>query len=73
MTLAENVRLLRQERGITQSQLARGIGIAPARISELERSTEPNPTLQTITKIAEFFDVSEASLLSPRNLSKNGN
>lgn len=69
MSLGENIRALRKERGVSQEELATAIGMKHPRISELERNLG-NPTLATLTKIADFFGVSEAFLLSPRKFSK---
>jgi transcriptional regulator with XRE-family HTH domain len=63
MVLAQNIKRLRTQSGLTQSQLAERIGISYPRISEIERQ-EGNPTLATIEKLANFFNVSSAFLLS---------
>ena len=65
MTLAENVKALRIARGLSQTELAESIGVSYPRISDIERAVG-NPTLQTIEKLAGFFGISSADLLSPK-------
>jgi transposase len=43
----DDLRPLRHERGLTLQNAADHLGTVPARISELERGTRPNPTLAT--------------------------
>jgi HTH-type transcriptional regulator/antitoxin HipB len=69
MVLAENLKLLRSKHGLTQHELADAIGVSHPRISDIERQSG-NPTLKTITKIAEFFGVTESCLLDPKKIKK---
>lgn len=61
--LADNVRRLRESRGLSLSQLSEGSGIAKATLFKVERGTS-NPTLDTIIGIAEVFDVPVEQLLA---------
>ena len=54
--LAVNICRVREERGLTQKQLAEAAGISQPRIAEIERS-DANPTLLTITRIANALGV----------------
>jgi transcriptional regulator with XRE-family HTH domain len=54
--LAVNICRARQERGLTQKQLAVAAGLSQPRITEVERS-DANPTLLTITRIANALGV----------------
>ena len=50
------IRELREERGMTQVQLAKEIGFSPNTISQYETGVlEPN--LQTIKKLCDYFNV----------------
>lgn len=59
---AINVMRLRQERGLTQQQLAARAGLKQPRIAEIERS-DANPTLLTISRIAHALGVTPDRLL----------
>lgn len=62
-TLAANVRRLRKEKGLSQSEVARSLGVDQVAVSliELKRS---NPTMRLLDAIAELLGVSSAELLS---------
>ncbi|HEX2094656.1 MAG TPA: helix-turn-helix domain-containing protein [Longimicrobiaceae bacterium] len=62
--LAANVYHLRTAHGLTQTQLARAVGIAQPRIAEIERG-DANPTLGTLVKLAHALGVSVSVLLDP--------
>lgn len=60
--LGERIRDLRQEKNLTQPQLAKELGVSNAVISYWENDiNEPKATY--IKRIAEFFDVSPCYLL----------
>jgi transcriptional regulator with XRE-family HTH domain len=54
--LGRAIRLLRDERGLTQSELARGADMNVTAISHLERG-RTNPAWGTVTRIAAALDV----------------
>ena len=62
--LADNLRILREARGLTQAQLARRAGIPRPTWSNLE-SGAANPTLQVLVKVASALQVTLEELLSP--------
>jgi len=62
--LGENVRSLREQRGLTQQQIAKLAGIPRATWGNLE-SGAANPTLQVLTKVAAALQVRLEELLSP--------
>lgn len=62
---------LREARQMTQYDLADAIGMSRTMISYWESAKGNNPTLETVEKIAEFFNVSPLSLLEGEK-SKNG-
>ena len=63
MSVGENIRRIRQERGISQEKLARDAGISGPMLCQIERGTK-NPSLQVAREIArqlgcrteDFFD-----------------
>ncbi len=61
--LAENVKNLRNKKGITQRQLGINAGISSAIISGIENATG-NPSVFTVLRLAEALDVSLADLLT---------
>ncbi len=65
--LAANVRRLRKERGLTQREVGRLLGVDQAAVSliELKRS---NPTLRMLDAIADLLGVTSAELLSEAKL-----
>jgi transcriptional regulator with XRE-family HTH domain len=59
---AINVWRIREERGLTQQQLAERAGLKQPRVAEIERS-DANPTLLTISRIAHALGVTPDRLL----------
>ena len=53
---------LRKERGLTQQELAKGLGVKLSLVAYYERRAK-NPTLDVASKIAAFFDVPIGTLL----------
>lgn len=62
LVLAENLRRLRSERGLSQEAFANVSGIHRTYVGGIERG-ERNVTLETIARIAKAFDVEPADLL----------
>ena len=54
---AENLKLLRKERGLSQRELAAEVGVTQQCISEWERGGM-EPTLSYLWKLADLFGVS---------------
>ncbi|HWK89182.1 MAG TPA: helix-turn-helix domain-containing protein [Longimicrobium sp.] len=63
IAVAVNVSRLREERGLTQAQLAEAVGRKQPRIAEIERG-DANPTLETLTRIALALRVPLAALFA---------
>ncbi len=61
--LAENLRLLRDRRGLTQAQIARLAGVPRATWQHLE-SGAGNPTLTVLVRVADALQVSLDELLA---------
>lgn len=62
--LAKNVRRLREERGLSQQQMAEASGVPRATWTSLE-SGSANPTLAVLSKAAAALEVSIEELIGP--------
>lgn len=57
------IRELRNERHMSQEEVAFKAGISPAHLGQIERALK-NPTIDTVAKIAAALDISVASLFT---------
>ena len=64
--LASHLKIRRKQAGISQEELARQTGISLTLIRDIERKAA-NPTLSSLAKIADAFDISIAELLDFNN------
>ena len=64
--LASHLKNRRKQAGISQEELARQTGISSTLIRDIERKAA-NPTLSSLAKIADAFDISIAELLDFNN------
>lgn len=62
--LGENIKKIRQKRGISQDRLSKLADVSTNTIAKLEIDPEPNPTLETLQAIAKALDVSVDNLIS---------
>lgn len=60
--VGQNIRELRQSKGLTQAQLAEAIGVSPTFISRVERG-EKSMSLQKLQCVAKYFRVSCDALI----------
>lgn len=60
--LGKNLKRIRTEKGISQGDIARAIGMDKGFISNIENG-KTNPTLSTITKLAKAIGVSIGELM----------
>ena len=60
--LGKNLKRIRTEKGITQGDIVRNLGVSRSFISNIE-NVKTNPTLSTITNIAKALEVSSDELL----------
>jgi transcriptional regulator with XRE-family HTH domain len=62
--LADNVRELRKESGLSQASLAGSVEIEQTEISKIE-NRRSNPTILTLERLADAFGVPLPALLEP--------
>jgi len=61
--IAKNIKKLRQEKGISQDRLSKLANLSLNSIVNIEAGNNPNPTIETLEKIAKAFDISIDELL----------
>ncbi|MUV39042.1 Repressor LexA [Lentibacillus sp. JNUCC-1] len=61
--IGENIKKLRQNRGMSISELAEKAGVAKSYLSSIERNLQKNPSIQFIEKISDVLNVSINVLL----------
>ena len=60
--LGKNLKRIRTEKGITQGDIVRTLGVSRSFVSNIENG-KTNPTLATIAKLAKAVEVSVDELL----------
>ncbi len=65
MSLGQNIKTLREERSLTQEQVAEALGISFQAVSSWERD-EYKPDTEKLIRLAEVFDVSISSIVEER-------
>lgn len=61
--LAENIKKLRLKRGLAQEKLARLADISTATLVKIEAGVAKEPTITTVTKIADALEISIDELI----------
>lgn len=61
--LANNIKKLREAKGLSQEKLARLADVANNTLIKMESGENQNPTLDTLKKIAKAFNVSVDKLI----------
>lgn len=51
------LREFRKSRGLTMAQLAKETGVSSGMISDIENDKSKNPTIWTVLKLADFFEI----------------
>lgn len=51
------LREYRKSHGLTMAQLAKEIGVSSGMISDIENGKSKNPTIWTILKLADYFNI----------------
>ena len=60
--LGENLKRIREQKGISQVDISKSLGVSRGFVSNVENG-KTNPTLATITKLAKAVGVSAGELL----------
>jgi len=61
--ISENIRKLRQQKKMSQDRLSKEADLALNTIVKIETGENPNPTLETLQKIAKALGVSIGKIL----------
>jgi len=61
--LGENLKRIRTEKGITQGDIVRNLGVSRSFVSNIENG-KTNPTLATLSKLAKALRVSIKDLVN---------
>lgn len=61
-SVSENIRKLRQKKGISQDRLSKEADIALNTVVKIETGESPNPTVETLEKIVKALGVSVGDL-----------
>ena len=62
-TIGKNIKRLRQEKGLSQDKLSKLADLSLNTVVKMELDESPNPTIETIQRIAKALDVSVDDLL----------
>lgn len=63
-TIGQKIRIWRKKKGLTQEGLARKADIPYTTLAKIESDSSKNPTLDTITKIANGLEITLNELTS---------
>ena len=61
-TVSKNIRRIRKKKGISQDRLSKQADLALNTVVKIETGESPNPTVETLQKIANAFGVSVGNL-----------
>jgi putative transcriptional regulator len=62
--LANNIKKLREAKGLSQEKLARLADVANNTLIKMESGENNNPTLETLKRVAKALDVSVDNLIN---------
>ena len=62
-TIAKNIRQQRKKIGFSQDKLSKLAGVAYNTIVKIESGENPNPTIETLQKVAKALNISIENLL----------
>lgn len=63
MTIAARLRELRMKKGKSLQEVADAVGVSKTHVWELEKGRTENPSLEMLTKLADYFKVPIRSLM----------
>lgn len=61
--IGENIKKIRQQRGLSQDTLSKKANLAFHTVAKIETGATPNPTIDTVKKIADALKVSLDNLM----------
>jgi len=62
-TIGKNIKRLRQEKGLSQDKLSKLADLSLNTVVKIELDDNPNPTIETVQRIAKALTVSVDDLL----------
>ena len=62
-TIGKNIKQYRQDKGLSQDKLSKLADLSLNTVVKIELDESPNPTIETIQRIAKALDVSVDDLL----------
>jgi len=62
-TLSKNLKIIRQNKGISQDRLSKLADLSLNTVVNIESGLNPNPTIETLTKIAKALGVGVDDLI----------
>jgi len=62
-TIGKNIKRFRQDKGLSQDKLSKLADLSLNTVVKIELDESPNPTIETIQRIAKALDVSVENLL----------
>ena len=62
-TIGKNIKRYRQDKGLSQDKLSKLADLSLNTVVKIELDESPNPTIETIQRIAKALDVSVNDLL----------
>jgi transcriptional regulator with XRE-family HTH domain len=62
-TIGKNIKRFRQDKGLSQDKLSKFADLSLNTVVKIELDESPNPTIETIQRIAKALDVSVDDLL----------
>lgn len=67
MSIANNIKRLREQRGLTQEELAKAVGMSRPAVTQWETGWS-QPRMGTIEKLAAFFGVSKSEIIDDEKI-----
>jgi len=64
MNIGENIKKIREEKGLLQKQVAASVGVHPSNYSKIEKG-EREPSIEVLDKIAKLFGLSVDQIIHP--------
>lgn len=61
-TISKNIRRIRKEKGISQDRLSKEADLALNTVVKIETGENPNPTVETLQKIAKALGINVGDL-----------